>query len=34
MQYQESKFVAAPRQREIALHVSEYTAGQNLAKTA
>jgi len=33
-QYQESKFVEALRQREIAPHVSEYTAGQNMARNS
>ena len=33
-QYQDSKFVEALRQREIAPHVSEYTAGQNMAKNS
>lgn len=33
-QYQDSKFIEALRQREIAPHVSEYTTGQNLAKNS
>ena len=33
-QYQEQKFIEALRQREIAPHVSEYTAGQNMARNS
>ena len=33
-QYQEEKFIEALRQRQIAPHVSEYTAGQNMAKNS
>ena len=33
-QYQDSKFIEALRQRAIAPHVSEYTAGRNMAKNS
>ena len=33
-QYQDSQFIEALRQRAIAPHVSEYTAGQNMAKNS
>lgn len=33
-QYQEEKFIAALREREIAPHVSEYMQGQNMAKNS
>ena len=33
-QYQEEKFIEALRERQIAPHISEYTAGQNMAKNS